>query len=97
MARELRSIDVSQIPELLRIAEEVGSSGEARILRRDDEDLAVVLPMARVPRRRSRGTKTKDDMQAFRASAGSWSDVDTDKLVADIYESRSSSRTPVNL
>jgi len=97
MARELTSIDVSGIPELLRLAEEVGSSGEARLLKRDHEDLAVLMPVARVPKRKARRTPTKEDLEAFRSAAGSWKDVDTDKLVADIYESRRSSRPPAEL
>ncbi|MBI4506621.1 MAG: hypothetical protein HY691_13885 [Chloroflexi bacterium] len=44
MARAIKSVDISTIPELLRIAEEVHASGEPRLLRRDDEDLAVLMP-----------------------------------------------------
>ena len=97
MARELRPIDVSSIPELLRIAEEVGKSGEARVLRSDDKDLAVVVPVARAARPSARRRRTKADIEAFRSAAGSWKDVDTDKLLADIYEGRRSSRPPVDL
>jgi hypothetical protein len=96
MTKELRPIDVSKVPELLRIAEEVGSTGEPRVLRRDHEDLAVVMPIAR-PARRGRKAKSAADLAAFKAAAGSWSDVDTDKLVDGIYESRRSSRPPVDL
>lgn len=47
--------------------------------------------------RRSR-KKIEADYQAFRSAAGSWHDVDTDKLTEDIYESRRiSSRPPVEL
>ena len=45
MARELKRIDISNVPELLRIVEEVRSSEEPRVLRRDGEDLAVLTPM----------------------------------------------------
>lgn len=41
--------------------------------------------------------KTEEDYQAFLAAAGSWKDVDTDRLIADIYESRESSRPPVEM
>jgi hypothetical protein len=96
MARELKSIDISDNPELLRIVEEVRSSNEPRVLRRNREDLVIVSPAKRA--RRSRRTKTPADYAAFRAAAGSWKDVDTDKLIADIYESRRlSSRPPVEL
>jgi hypothetical protein len=98
MAKELRPIDISNAPDLLRIAEEVRNSGEPRVLRRDSEDLAVLSPVVPIAKRRGRRTPSKADWEAFRASAGGWSDVDTDKLVEDIYESRRRSvRPPVEL
>jgi hypothetical protein len=98
MARELRPIDVSSIPELLRIAEEVGSSGESRVLRRDDEDLAVVVPLSVRTKRRKGRTLSAADRDAFLSAAGGWKGVDTDKLVEDIYASRRiSDRPAINL
>lgn len=62
MARELQRIDVSSTPELLRIAEEVHNTGKPRVLGRDDEDLAVVMPAKAVKRRSHRGRPlTYDD------------------------------------
>lgn len=40
---------------------------------------------------------TPEEDASFLAAAGSWSDVDVDKLLKDIYESRQSSRPPVDL
>jgi hypothetical protein len=98
MAKELKPIDISRVPELLRIVEEVRESGEPRVLRRDNEDLAVVSPLTPKARRPGRRAPTTADWEAFRSSAGGWSDVDTDKLVADIYASRRRSiRPPVEL
>jgi hypothetical protein len=96
MTKALRTIDVSKFPDLLWIAEEVGTTGEPRVLRRDHEDLAVVMPISPRAKRARRG-KTTADFAAFRAAAGSWRDLDTDKLVEGIYESRRSSRPPVEL
>ncbi|MBI2906835.1 MAG: hypothetical protein HYX92_04165 [Chloroflexi bacterium] len=87
MARELKTIDISNVPELLRIVEEVRATNEPRVLRRDSEELAVLTPSPK-RRRRTVRAKTKADYEAFRTAAGSWKDVDTDKLVAEIYESR---------
>ena len=94
MARESISIDVSRIPELLRIAEEVGASGEPRILRRDQEALAVVMPIAGMTKRRRSRTRTKEDLEAFNSAAGGWKEIDTDKLVEEIYEDRRRSVRP---
>src|SRR6266496_487105 len=98
MARESISIDVSRIPELLRIAEEVGASGEPRILRREHEALAVVMPISGITKRRRSRAKTETDLEAFKSAAGGWKDIDTDKLVEEIYEDRRLSvRPPLEL
>jgi len=94
MPRETISIDVSHMPELLRIAEEVGASGEPRILKRDGEALAVLTPIGSRARLRRGRVKSKADMEAFHASAGAWKDVDTDRLVAEIYADRRRSLRP---
>lgn len=98
MAEHPRPLDISDIPDVLRLAEEVRRAGEPRVLRRDGEDLALVIPLPQAkPRRRSR-TKTDADYEAFRSAAGGWADVDTDRLINDIYEDRRrSSRPPVEL
>jgi len=62
MARELKTIDVSSMPEALKIAEEVSATNEPRILRRADQDLAVLMPLPRPRKRSPRGKVfTKDD------------------------------------
>ncbi len=99
MARALRPIDISNVPELMRLVEEVRASHEARVLRRDDEDLAILMPAKPGQKRKAKPAKTRADYEAFRSSAGGWKGlVDTEKLKEDIYESRRrSSRRPVNL
>jgi hypothetical protein len=98
MARAPRPMDISNVPELLRLVEEVRRNAEPRVLRRDSEDLAILTPVKAAPRRKPRRVKTKADYEAFLSAAGSWKDVDTDKLIADIYESRRRSyRPPVEL
>lgn len=99
MAREIKRIDISNTPELLRLAEQVRTSREPRVLRRDSEDIAVLMPVSPARRRRVARTPTKADEEAFLSSAGGWKDnVDVDKFLADNYESRSHSfRPPVDL
>jgi hypothetical protein len=94
VANEVKAIDITNVPELLRLAEEVRTTGEPRLLRLNGEDLAIVRPT----RKRARRSPSKADYEAFLSSAGSWKDVDTDEFVAAVYESRSrSSRPPVEL
>lgn len=45
MATEYHPIDISEMPELRRIAEEVQASQEPRVLRRNSEDVAVIMPV----------------------------------------------------
>jgi hypothetical protein len=53
MAKELTSIDISNVPDLLRVAEDVRATNTPRVLRRNNEDIALVVPIAaRVYRKR---------------------------------------------
>ncbi len=99
MAKEMTPIDISTNLDLVRLAEEVARSGEPRVLRRADEDVAVLMPIKKpASHQRTTRKKTEEDHEAFLASAGSWEDMDTDKLIEDIYESRDiSTRPPVDL
>lgn len=85
------------MPDLARLVDEVRSTGTSRVLRRENEDVAILSP---APPRRRRATKTPsaEDVEAFRALAGSWEGlIDREKFLADIAESRRSSRPPVEL
>ncbi len=100
MAEHAKSIDISDMPELLRLAEEVRASNQPRMLTCGHEQLAVVMPVGTRTGKRHRGkTPTEEDLEAFRSAAGGWRGVvDVDKLVKDIYESRRiSTRPPVEL
>ncbi len=95
MGEHAKSIDISDSPELLRLVEEVRASKEPRMLTRDNEQLAVVMPVGARSGKRQRKTPTVADLEAFRSAAGGWKDiVDTDKLVENIYESRRISIRP---
>jgi len=95
MRREVKYIDISNVPELLSIVEEVRTTKEPHILRRDSEDVAVLMPVTSTLRRRAKRAKTKADYEAFRSAAGGWKDVDTDTLIANIYEDRRQSNRPL--
>ena len=62
MAKERKPVDVSRVPELLRLAREVRDSGESRVLAHDDEELAILSPVPKEPRRtRKSGVVTRSD------------------------------------
>ncbi|HEY7060921.1 MAG TPA: hypothetical protein VII06_05530 [Chloroflexota bacterium] len=94
MAEQADYIDVTQDPELLRIAEEVRATQRPRVLRRDHEDIAVIAPIVR--RRGSAGQRDRN-YEAFVSSFGSWSDLDTVVLKRQIKASRGSRRPPIEL
>ncbi len=94
MAEHAKSIDISDIPDLLRLAEEVQASNEPRMLTRNAEQLAVVMPVGKRSAKRPRKTPSAEDLEAFRSAAGGWKDLDTDTLVKNIYESRRISIRP---
>jgi hypothetical protein len=97
MTRELSPIDISTMPEIARLAEEVRSTGASRRLRQGDEDVAILSP-ASARRRRKAKAPSEDDLAAFHAAAGSWDGlIDGDTFLANIAESRRSSRPPVKL
>jgi len=100
MAEHAKPIDISDMPDLLRVAEEVRASNEPRVLTRDTEQIALLLPIGprSTKRRRRSRVLSEEDLAAFRSAAGSWKDIDTDKLIENICESRRiSSRPPVEL
>jgi hypothetical protein len=68
------------------VFDRVVANRETIVVEKDNGSAAVLRP---APKRRRRSRTISDaDWQAFLSSAGGWSDVDTDKLVKDIYESR---------
>ena len=90
-------IDITNIPELVRIAEEVEATKRPRELKRENKTVAVIMPARRAPAKKKR-EKTQADYEAFKSAAGGWKDIDTDKLIANIYASRRrSNRPPVEL
>ena len=104
MNNELSPIDIGNLPDLVHLVEEVQRTHLPRVLCRDGQDVAVLAPLVPATLRktaeqpRARRQPSAADREAFRAAAGSWSDMDTDNLVEDIYESRRiSTRPPVKL
>ena len=52
MARASEPIDISDNPDLLRLVEEVQANHTPRVLRRDNEDVAIIRPVKRAARTR---------------------------------------------
>lgn len=57
-------IDITNLPELVRIAEEVSATKRPRELKRENKTVAVIMPAKKVASKRKR-EKTKEDYEAF--------------------------------
>ena len=66
MKKELKAIEISKYPELVRIAKRVRKSGKPSILRRNGEALAVVKPMKSRRKKASRTQPVTRDDAIFR-------------------------------
>lgn len=73
MARKFQALEIARSPELLRLAEDVQRTGHARLLRREGQDLAIVLPVSPRPTARiAAGTSILyPDLESLRGAAGS--------------------------
>ena len=67
MAADYASIDIRHIPELVRLAEQVCATRRPRILRHDQQELAILKPP---PRRRTRGAPPAMTLAEYRLRYG---------------------------
>lgn len=74
MARELAPIEISGMPDLVRIVDEVRDTQQPRLLRRDGEDVALVTPVGRVSIRRRR-VSVRPHGKLFSAGDSLWNIV----------------------
>jgi hypothetical protein len=95
MAEQVKSIDVGDSPEILRLVEEVRRGGEPRVLRKGGEELATIVPLSKTSSVQFK-KPTEADVEAFRNAAGSWSDIDTDALIERIYSAREEGTRPAD-
>jgi hypothetical protein len=72
MAKELKPVDISHTPELLRLVEEVQATRTPRVLVREREELAVLMPVQRVanPRSAKQAKRAYADLASLRGAAG---------------------------
>ncbi len=60
MSQPLQPLDISALPELSRLVDEVQRSGEARLLRRGAEDVALLTPLRKKPGQGMRSSRRRD-------------------------------------
>ena len=87
MSSHLTPLDISNMPDLVRLAEEVAITKKPRELKRDNQTVAVLTPVAPAK-------KAKTVYEASLAAIGSWSDLDADELIANIHRWRKEGSRP---
>jgi hypothetical protein len=99
MSKAILPIDISNMPELRHLAEEVLASKKPRIVKVHGETLALVTSVKPTAKRGRKREKTNADFEAFLSTAGGLKGlVDTEELKKDIYESRKIiTRPPIEL
>lgn len=95
------AFDITGMAELEWLADEVRASGTSCVLKRGDEEIAVLAPVTTHHRPRADQARrvhafkpTSEQLEAPYASAGTWSDVDTERLIADVYADRERNLAP---
>jgi len=85
---EWKPTEIGELADVLRLAQDVRESNEARLLQKDGVAIAVLVPLTVAEDFGMRGAVTEDDRQAARSAAGAWQNLDTDALLEAIYETR---------
>jgi len=88
MTTDTIPVDISENPELLRLAEEVEATNTPRLLKRDNTPLALITP---VKKQQSSQAKSKAIKEAL-ALAGAWGDRDWNEVEAELDRIRHSSK-----
>jgi hypothetical protein len=106
VASEARTIELTDIDDLAALVEEVRRSRHPRILRRNGEDVAVLMPTTMPGSGRARVTRLRPPTAAevarsragIEAAVGTWNDIDTEALKRNLRRQRDvRTRPPVEL
>jgi hypothetical protein len=88
MGAKRKLIDVEDHPDLICLVDDLRNPDGEVVIRQHGEEIAVVIPIRGHVPKRARRVITDEDRAAFRAAFGAWKDVDTDRLLKDIYADR---------
>ena len=88
MAADITPIEISNYPELLRLAEEVEATNKPRLLKRDNTPIAMISP---VKKKQSSQAKSKAIKEAL-ALAGAWGDRDWNEVETELDRIRHCSK-----
>jgi len=81
-------IDITNIPELVRIAEEVEATNKPRVLKRDNTPIAILTPVTKKQSSQAISKAIKETL----ALAGAWSDFDFKEMLNTLDHIRHDSK-----
>jgi antitoxin (DNA-binding transcriptional repressor) of toxin-antitoxin stability system len=84
MSRHMIPIDISKMPDLLDLVEEVEATKKPHELRRDNKPVALLTPISENTEKRKK----------IKTVFGSWSDLDADELIANLSRWREEGSRP---
>jgi hypothetical protein len=98
MVREVTLVDISTMPDLIRLAEEVARTQQPHVLQRDNNDVAILIPARARGRRRVGRNISQADIDATLAAFGAWKGhIDPDEFMRQVKAGREDDRPPVHL
>ena len=77
-------IDISNMPDLIDLVTEVEMTKKPRELRRNNKPVALLTPLS----------ENKERWKKIQTTFGSWSDLDADALITNIYRWREEGSRP---
>ena len=102
MSRHIIPIDASNLPDLLKVAEEVNTTKTPRLIKRDGETLAMLMPAGTAVKRRDNHTQKRSIWThynpaqvkaALKQSAGALQGVNREELLSDLAGQREQKST----
>ena len=78
-------IDISNMPDLARLVDEVTATNKPRELKRENTTVAVLSPAI---------GENKEKWEKIRTTFGSWKDINADELIATIHRWREEGSRP---
>lgn len=81
-------LDISHMPDLIRLTEEVAATKQPRELKRENTIVAVLMPTTR---------KRNTSIQEALALAGAWKDIPSDEIEERLHRIRHASQPTLPL
>ena len=81
-------LDITNMPDLVRIAEEVEATNKPRVLKRDNTPIAILTPVTKKHSSRAKRKAIKETL----ALAGAWGDRNWNEVEAELDRIRHSSK-----